>query len=176
MTRVGTVRLVLLLLSLCLAMTACSDDSGGDTRSSGEKPADVEKRATQRVQEAVPLALEAVSGTKAEIRAQWRSCMPELSYQYEGDGLLTAPEAQDENGLEAIRSALVDAGWRETVHVPRHVNVERDGVTLDVREPGAGYGPGRWRVRFHTECLTYSGEDKTAVENDEAGMLPGLDP
>lgn len=174
LTGVPTVRLLLLLASLCVAVTACSAGSGGGA--GDDEPADVQQRTTQRIQDAVPLALTAVSGTKAEVHAQWRACMPELSYQYQGDGLLTAPEDRDANGIEDIRSALVDAGYSDVSQVAGHVTVKRDGVTLDVRQPGKAHGPGQWRVSFHTECFTYGGDDEAAVEGDDGGMVPGLVP
>ena len=157
-------RTALLLLSvgaLLGATSACSASTGGD-----DVPAkDREREVVDTVTKAVPLAQEALGATKVLVDGQWGSCPGGVGHRFTGGGTLSAPEGGDTQAqLEAVRSALVDAGYDDETQVDDHVTVARGEVELDFAPQLAAKTPGTWKVSYQGPCKRYSGDDEDYVK------------
>ena len=173
-TRVVIMRTTVLLLALLASLTACGDGGGegGDTAGAGGAES-IERTTTERAEEAIPLASEALGATKAEVYTQWQSCMA-ISSKYAALGQLVAPAKDTAQQLERVRAALVEIGYDDVTQVDGHVTMQRDGTTFDLQQPGAAYGPDRWQVSVSSECASYSGDDQARVDADTPQLLQGL--
>jgi len=135
----------------------------------------VEASTTERADESIPLATEALGATAVEIYTQWQSCMA-ISSKHAVFGQITAPGKDVAARLERVREALLAADWTDATQVEGHVTMERDGTTFDIREPSALYGPDQWLVSVFSRCATYDGDDQDRIDNDTPQLLEGLDP
>ena len=128
-TRVVLMRTTVLLLALLATLTACGDGGGegGDNAGAGGAES-VERTTTERAEEAIPLASEALGATDAEVYTQWQSCMA-ISSKYAAIGHLVAAEKDTAQQLESVRTALVEVGYDDVTQVEGHVTMERDGTT-----------------------------------------------
>ncbi len=171
--RVVLMRTTILLLALLTSLSACagSADTGDDAGGVDV----VESTTTTQAREAIPLASDALSATGVEVYTQWQSCMA-VSWKYAAFGQIIAPEGDVAEQLDSIRTALLDAGYDDVTQVDGHVSMERDGITFDIQQPGAAYGPGKWQVSISSACAGYRGDDKTRVEDDSPQPLEGLAP
>ncbi len=166
-------RTTVLLLALLTSLAACADD--GASGGTGGGAESVERTTTERAEEAIPLASQALRATGAEVYTQWQSCMA-ISWKYAAVGQLVAPEKDTAQQLDDVRTALVDSGYEDVTKVEGHVTVERDGTTIDIQQPGAAYGPDKWQVAVSSECAGYDGDDKARIEDDTPRLLEGLAP
>ena len=175
-TRVLVMRTTVLLLALLATLTSCGDggSEGGDTAGAGGAES-VESTTTERAEEAIPLASEALGATEAEVYTQWQSCMA-ISSKYAAIGQLVAAEKDTAQQLESVRSALVEVGYDDVTQVEGHVTMERDGTTFDIQQPGAAYGPDRWQVSVSSECASYDDDDQDRIDSDTPQLLEGLAP
>ena len=160
---------VVALVVLVVGLSACS------TGSDEMPPQDREKQAVDVVTEAVPLVEEALRSTRAEVGGGWSSCPGGVGHVYSGGGTISAPEGDASAQLDAVRTALTDAGFEEGTLVDGHVSVSRDEVSLDVT-PSAARGPGAWAVSFEGPCKRYGGDDEQYVQEQnlagEDSLLP----
>jgi len=171
-TEVVLMRTTVLLLVLVALLTGCA--GGGDTDSTARADT-VERTTTERAEETIPLAVEALVATEVEVYTQWESCMA-ISSKYSAFGQLTAAEKDVPAQLGRVREALLGAGYADVTQVEGHVSMERDGMTFDLQQPGAAYGPHQWQVSVFSECASYRGDDKDGIDNDTAQLLEGLAP
>lgn len=164
MARLVRMRTALLLLSVgaLLGVTsACSSSPmGGDEVSAKDR----EQEVVDTVSEAVPAARDALGGTKVLVDGQWGSCPGGVGHRYSGGGTITASDGDSDAQLEAVRSALVDAGFEDGTQVDGHVTVARSEVELDFQPQLAARTPGTWKVSFHGPCKRYSGDDEDYVK------------
>ena len=156
-----TALLVLSVGALLGATSACSSSAtGGD-----DVPATTrEQEVIDTVSEAVPVAQEALGATKVLVDGQWGSCPGGVGHRFAGGGTLSAPEGDTEAQLEAIRTALVDAGFDDETQVDDHVSVSRGEVALDFAPQLAARTPGTFKVSFQGPCKRYSGDDEDYVK------------
>ncbi len=131
------------------------------TRSSAKSR---EQEVVDTVAKAVPLAQDALGATKVLVDGQWGSCPGGVGHRFTGGGTLTAPEGDTATQLEAIRTALVDAGYDDETQVDDHVTLARDEVELDFARQLAAKTPGTWKVSFQGPCKRYSGDDEDYVK------------
>lgn len=181
MTRFAAMRLHVMVsavaaIGLVALLSACTgpgsgESPAGETDASAEQ---TEQSALATVREAVPLAVAAIGGDRVRAEAAWTACMPELSWKYDGAGVFKAPEGEVEAQLEAIRSALLDAGFADVTKVDDQVAVERDGLTLAFSPHLATGDPEAWQLSFQTDCLALSGDDKERAEADTPTPVDGL--
>jgi hypothetical protein len=162
----------LLAIASCLALglTSCGFESPEGDDVSAE---DAEASYVAAVEEAVPLAARAVSATKVEVVGYWQTCMG--GYQYRGNGAIDVHAKADHAQLEQVRTALTDAGWKDTTQVDGHVSVEKGGLSLDLQQPGRA-SPRLWGLSFRSECRFLNGDDKDYVEQTENYEFPNLRP
>jgi hypothetical protein len=154
---------VLTLVALVVGATSCS--LGSDEVPARER----EKQVVDAVSEAVPLVERALGATKVEVGGGWSSCPSGVGHVYSGGGTITAPEGDRAAQLEAVRTALVDAGFEDGTQVDGHVSVSRGEVGLDLH-PSAVRGKGAWKVSFTGPCKRYGGDDEDYVQ--EQGLTP----
>jgi len=149
---------LLTLAALLGATSACS--LGGD-----EVPAKTrEQEVVDTVDEAVPLARDALGATAAVVDGKWNSCPGGVGHRFEGGGTLTAPEGDGAAQLEAVREALVGGGFDDQTQTDGHVSVVRRGVELDFSQQLAAKTPGTWSMSFQGPCHRYTGDDEDYVE------------
>lgn len=179
MTRFARMRLhlatpLVVAVALATVLAACGDGdpASGDASRRAEA---AEKTTVGVVREAIPLAVRAVEGRGVRAEAGWTACMPELSWQYDGAGVFKAPEGRVAAQLDAIRGALVDAGFRDVSKVDDQVAVERDDVTIAFSPQRATGDPEAWQVSFRTSCLRLSGEDKERADSSDRSPIDGLE-
>lgn len=171
-TTVERMRATLLLLTLATLLAACGDGGSSGGGSSREQ---VEATTTERAQEAVPLASEALEASSSEVYTQWRSCMA-ISWRYSVFGDILAPEGDPDRQLERVRQALVGAGYDDVTEVEGGLRMQREETTVVIEQPTPVYGPEVWKVAVDSECASYDGDDKELVENDTPTLIEGLDP
>lgn len=162
---------LVVLLSACTgpdAGTSPSDDSAASAEQT-------EQAGLATVRDAVPLVLRAVDGDRVRAEAGWTACMPQVSWQYDGAGVFKAPEDDVPHQLDAIRTALVEAGFTDVTQVQDQVAVERDGLTLVFSPHRATGDPEAWQFSFQSDCLTLSGDDKEHAESDARTPVDGLE-
>jgi hypothetical protein len=148
---------VLALVALVAGTSSCS--LGKD----GVSAKDREKQVVDAVSEAVPVARKALGAADAQVEGQWGSCPGGVGHRFTGGGTLTGPEGDADSQLEAVRTALVDAGFEDGTQVDGHVSVSRDDVDLDF-QPSPARGKGAWAVSFYGPCNRYSGDDEDYVQ------------
>ncbi|HEY0642304.1 MAG TPA: hypothetical protein VGD39_02720 [Nocardioides sp.] len=148
---------VLALVALVAGASSCS--LGKDEVSAKDR----EKQVVDAVSEAVPLARKALGAADAQVEGQWGSCPGGVGHRFTGGGTLTGPEGDTDAQLEAVRTALVDAGFEDGTQVDGHVSVSRDDVDLDF-QPSPARGKGAWAVSFYGPCNRYSGDDEDYVQ------------
>ena len=156
-------RTALLVLSVgaLLGASACTSSStGGDDVSAESREQEVVDIVTQ----AVPLAQETLGATQVLVDGQWGSCPGGIGHRFTGGGTLSAPEGDTEAQLEAVRTALVDAGYDDETQVDGHVTVSRGDVGLDFAPQLAARTPGTWKLSFQGPCKRYSGDDEDYVK------------
>lgn len=163
MTAMRATLTVLTLVALVAGASSCS--LGSDEVSARDR----EKQVVDAVSEAVPLVEEALGATKVEVGGGWASCPSGVGHVYSGGGSLVAPEGDSATQLEAVRTALTDAGFEDGTQVDGHVSVSRDEVDLDF-QPSPARGRGAWAVSFSGPCKRYSGDDEDYVQ--EQGLAP----
>lgn len=155
------------VVALALVLTACGDDATeGDDVSAQQS----EKAYVAALEEAVPLAAEAVGATRTEVVGQWESCMG--GHQYRGTGALHVGGSGADPAPDQLRSALTGAGWTDVTKVEGHVSVEKDDLTLDLREPGGAF-PDLWSLSFHSTCRLLSSADDEYAEKSEPRRIAG---
>ena len=179
MTRFARMRLhlvtpLVVAVALAAVLTACTDGDPAKDDAAGRAQA-AEKSTVAVVGEAVPLAVRAVEGRDVRAEAGWTACMPGLSWKYDGAGVFDAPAGRVAAQLDAIRVALVDAGFRDVTEVEDQVAVERDDVTIAFSPQRATGDPEAWQVSFHTSCLKLSGDDKERAETGTRSPVAGLE-
>jgi hypothetical protein len=156
-----TALLVLSVGALLGATSACSSSStGGDDVSAKAR----EQEVIDTVSKAVPVAQDALGATKVLVDGQWGSCPGGVGHRFTGGGTLSAPEGDTDAQLEAIRTALVDAGFDDETQVDDHVSVSRGEVGLDFAPQLAARTPGTFKVSFQGPCKRYSGDDEDYVK------------
>ena len=153
------------------ATSACSSSAGSDEVAARDR----EKQVVDAVTEAVPLAEQALGATQVKVGGGWSSCPGGVGHVYSGGGTITAPEGDTDAQLDAVRTALTEAGFEEGTLVEGHVSVSRDEVGLDFA-PSAARGPGAWAVSFTGPCKRYGGDDEQYVRDQnlegERTLLP----
>ena len=153
--------LTLLSIGALLGVTsACSSSTGGDEVSAETR----EQQVVDAVEKAVPAAQDALGATKVLVDGQWGSCPGGVGHRFSGGGTLSAPEGDTDAQLEAVRSALVDAGFDDDTKVDGHVTVLRSEVELDFQPQLAAKTPGTWKVSYQGPCKRYSGDDEDYVK------------
>ena len=164
MARLVRMRTALTLLSIAAllgATSACSSSAtGGDEVSAMTR----EQEVVDAVTEAVPLAQDALGASQARVDGQWGSCPGGVGHRFTGGGTITAGEGDTAAQLEAVRSALVDAGFDDQTQVDGHVSVVRSEVELDFSPQPAAKTPGTWKVSYYGPCRRYSGDDDDYVK------------
>lgn len=163
MTAMRATLTVLTLAALVVGVSSCS--LGSDDVSARDR----EKQVVDAVSEAVPLAEQALGATEVEIGGGWSSCPSGVGHTYSGGGTLVAPEGDGAAQLDALRTALTDAGFEDGTQVDGHVSVSRGEVDLDF-QPSAARGQGAWKVSFSGPCKRYAGDDEDYVQ--EQGLAP----
>jgi hypothetical protein len=162
---------ILAIGALIGATSACSSSTGGDDMSAKDR----EKQVVDAVTEAVPLVEQALGAEPATIGGGWSSCPGSVGHVYSGGGRISAPEGDLDAQLDAVRTALTDAGFEEGTLVEGHVSVSRDEVGMDFA-PSAARGPGAWSVSFKGPCKRYGGDDEQYVQDQnlegERSLLP----
>jgi len=158
--RMRTALTILSLGALLVAATACSSSTGADDVSAQDR----EQEVVDVVTEAVPVVQDALGGTKVLVDGSWGSCPGGVGHRFSGGGTITAPEGDAAAQLEAVRAALVDAGFEDETQVEDHVSVARDEVDLDIAQQLAAKTPGTWKVSFNGPCKRYSGDDEDYVK------------
>ncbi len=156
-------RTALLVLSVgaLLGATSCTSSStGGDDVSAEAR----EQEVIDTVTKVVPVAQEALGATKVLVDGQWGSCPGGVGHRFTGGGTLSASEGDTESQLEAVRTALVDAGYDDETQVDGHVSVSRGQVGLDFAPQLAAKTPGTWKVSFQGPCKRYDGDDEDYVK------------
>ena len=163
-TTLGAMRTALLVLSvgaLLGATSACtSSSSGGDEMSAEAR----ERKVVDTVAKAVPVAQDALGASKVLVDGQWGSCPGGVGHRFAGGGTLSASEGDTQTLLEAIRTAMVDAGYDDETQVDDHVTLSRGEVELDFAPQLAARTPGTWKVSFRGPCKRYSGDDEDYVK------------
>jgi hypothetical protein len=154
---------VLTLVALVAGATSCS--LGSDEVSARDR----EKQVVDAVSEAVPLVEQALGATEVEVGGGWGSCPSGVGHVYSGGGSIVAPEGDAAAQLDAVRTALSDAGFEDGTQVDGHVSVTRDEVDLDF-QPSPARGKGAWAVSFSGPCQRYGGDDEDYVR--EQGLEP----
>lgn len=155
-------RTALTLLSLGAllgATSACSTSTGGDEASAKTR----EQEVVDAVAEAVPAAQDALGADTVLVDGQWGSCPGGVGHRFAGGGTIAASDGDTDQQLEAVRSALVDAGFEDETQVDGHVSVVRREVELDFKPQLAARTPGTWKVSFQGPCNRYSGDDEDYV-------------
>lgn len=167
----------LVLVALTVALASCGAGGAG-TPDTGDGPTAEETRrvVVETAEDALPLAARSISGTAIQAEAAWEECMQDLSWRYAGGAVITAPQGTVAQQLEAIRAALVEAGYSDITANDGHVSVERDGVSVDVRQPAVGRDPRTWTASFFSGCSPYSDDDVAAIESDGGHDFPGIAP
>ena len=163
---------ILALGALIGATSACSSSTGGDEVAAKDR----EKQVVDAVTEAVPLVEQALGATKVTVGGQWSSCPGGVGHVYSGGGSITAPEGDTDAQLDAVRTALTDAGFERRDHRSTTTSASsRDEVGLDFA-PSAARGPGTWAVSFKGPCKRYGGDDEQYVQDQnlegERTLLP----
>jgi hypothetical protein len=148
---------VLALVALVAGATSCS--LGKDEVSAKDR----EKQVVDAVSEAVPAAQRALGADEPKVEGQWGSCPGGVGHRFTGGGTLSATDGDANAQLEAVRAALVDAGFEDGTQVEGHVSVSRDDVDLDF-QPSPARGKGAWAVSFYGPCNRYSGDDEDYVK------------
>ena len=151
---------ILAIGALIGATSACSSSTGGDDVAAKDR----EKQVVDAVTEAVPLVEQALGATKVKVGGGWSSCPGGVGHVYSGGGTITAPEGDTDAQLDAVRTALTEAGFEEGTLVEGHVSVSRDEVGMDFA-PSAARGPGAWSVSFKGPCKRYGGDDERYVQD-----------
>lgn len=174
-TTVDRMRTTFLLLALTTmlstALTACGGGGGSDDQG-GSSLDQVEASTTERAREAIPLVTEALGSSGAEATAQWQSCMA-ISWRYEAFATMNATGGDAAAQLDAVRAALLGAGYEDDTQVDGHVTVTRGDTTVDAQLSPAR-GKGTWTVTVQSSCADYDGDDLKRVESDEARPLDGV--
>lgn len=75
--------------------------------------------------------------------------------------------------LEAVRSAVVGAGFTDITQVERVVGVERDDITLTLKYHPTYQG---WPVSFRSKCHIYRGSETERVKSSAYKDIEGLSP
>lgn len=163
MTAMRATLTVLTLVALVAGATSCS--LGSDEVSARDR----EKQVVDAVSEAVPLVEQALGATEVEVGGGWGSCPSGVGHVYSGGGSIVAPEGDAAAQLDAVRTALSDAGFEDGTQVDGHVSVTRDEVDLDF-QPSPARGKGAWAVSFSGPCQRYGGDDEDYVRGQ------GLEP
>lgn len=155
-------RSLLTLFSLAVLIGATSACSlGGDEVSAKTR----EQEVVDTLEEAVPLAREALGATRVLVDGKWNSCPGGVGHRFAGGGTLTAPEGDAAAQLASVREALVGAGFDDETQADGHVSVARGEVTVDFSQQVAARTPGTWRVSFQGPCKRYSGDDEDYVSS-----------
>ena len=157
MTAMRLTLTVLALVALVAGTTSCS--LGTDEVSARDR----EKQVVDAVSEAVPLVEQALGATNVEIGGSWGSCPSGVGHVYSGGGTLVAPEGDSAAQLDAVRTALTDAGFEDGTQVDGHASVSRGEVDLDF-QPSPARGRGAWAVSFSGPCKRYGGDDEDYVK------------
>lgn len=159
---------VVVLATLLLAPTGCA--GGNPSPSASEREAVVLREAPK----AVAIAAGAVAGTQAQGAAQWARCMAQPVWRYDGWARFTSPRGDRKAQLEAIRAALVRAGYADVTQVQDKVTVQRDrfvfsiGPTLPTRE-----GQPQWKASFHAgPCSRFDRRDRARIEAQQHVSAP----
>ena len=148
---------VLAIVALVVGASSCS--LGEDEVPAKER----EQQVVDVVSDAVPLVERALRATKVEVGAGWGSCPGGIGHVYSGGGTLVAPADGAAGQLEAVRSALTEAGFEDGTQAEGHVSVSRGEVDLDF-QPSPARGKGAWKVSFSGPCKRYSGDDEDYVK------------
>ena len=171
-------RRALVLTALALTLAACGGARHPGCRPRGRSHRGEETRqaVVETAEEALPLAARTIAGTAIQAEAAWEECMQNLSWRYAGGAVITAPRGTVEQQLEAIRTALVEAGYTDIAANDGHASVERDGISVDIRQPAVGREPRTWTASFFSGCSPYSEDNVARIEADPGHDFPGLAP
>ncbi|ASN82499.1 MULTISPECIES: hypothetical protein [Deinococcus] len=152
-------------LAILALVPACT--TGRDARPA----AATEEAVTAAAREAMLAAARAIGGTDLKADARWASCLGGVGYEYVGGGTMQAREGDVARQLEAVRTALVRAGFTDVTQVEGKVSVERDDVLLTLTYHRAYRG---WPVSFHSKCRSYPRADRARVQSAERRDIGGL--
>jgi hypothetical protein len=164
-------RLIALLPAL-LALVACSSGGGnGEHRLSARQT----QRTTADVAEkAFPVTARVLGAHKVGAHAEWSECLQGLSWKYAGNGAVVAPGGHVQARLQAVRAALLRAGFTDELTTESQVGVGRDGISFTVFRPADARGV--WTVLFGSGCNGYSDEDQKVIDADTGNDFAGLEP
>ncbi|WP_146160589.1 hypothetical protein [Deinococcus arcticus] len=155
------------MLGLTALLTGCS--WGRDSRSAQA----TEQAAADTARDTMILAARATGATRLEAGGRWRHCSGGIGHQYSGGGVVWAPQGNVSRQLEAIRAALVEAGFTDVSQLKDRVSVQRNEITLTLRYHRTYRG---WPVSFYSKCHIYRGADGQRVNSTAYRDLEGLIP
>ncbi|MFC4640128.1 hypothetical protein [Deinococcus hohokamensis] len=155
------------MLGIAAMLSSCS--WGRDSRSA----AATQQAAVHAARDAMKAAANAIGGTRLEAGGRWYNCSGGIGHQYVGGGVMTAPKGDVPRQLNAIRSAMVGAGFTDVTQLEGIVGVERDDITLTLKYHRAYQG---WPVSFRSKCHIYRGADASRVKSSAYTTLEGLGP
>lgn len=145
---------------LALAPTGCK--VGEPATPAGESEALVLREAPR----AVAIASGAIAGRDPQGATQWTSCMAQPAWRYEGWARFVAPRGDRKAQLDAIRAALVRAGYADVTRVQDKVTVQRDRFVFTIGPaPATRDGQPRWKASFHANpCSRFDRRDRARIE------------
>ncbi|WP_075836811.1 hypothetical protein [Deinococcus marmoris] len=117
-------RPALIVLGLMVLLTACS--WGRDARSAQA----TEQAVIDAARDAMTTAAKILGGSELMAGARWYKCPGGIGHQYVGGGVMTAPKGDVSRQLEAVRAAVIGAGFTDVTQVEGKVSVERDDISV----------------------------------------------
>ena len=154
-------------LGLAALLSACS--WGRDDRSAQA----TEQAAVNAARDAMRAAAKAIGGTELKAGGRWYNCSGGIGHQYVGGGVMMAKKGDVPQQLEAVRSAVVGAGFTDITQVEGRVSVERDDITLTLKYHRVYQG---WPMSFRSKCHIYRGAETKRVKSSAYKDIEGLSP
>lgn len=149
-------------LALCLAwcLTGCS--GAPETLNVRDSEALLMREAPA----AIAIARRAIAGRPAEGEARWAACGNAPIWRYSGWAWFTAPEGDLQAQLQAIRAALLAAGYTGTPQAEGYVAVERGHFQMTITHRMAmAKAPAQWRVSLQTTpCSRFTRSERDHIE------------
>ncbi|AZI41967.1 hypothetical protein EHF33_03705 [Deinococcus psychrotolerans] len=132
-----------------------------------------EQAVIDAARDAMLAAAKAVGGSQLKAGVRWSGCPGGVGNQYMGGGVMKAPKGDTSLQLEAIRSAVVKAGFTDVTQVEGKVSVERDDINLTM---GYRIFDHSWPISFRSKCYRYFKAEhqrvKASVYKDIEGLIP----
>ncbi|AWN22822.1 hypothetical protein DKM44_05940 [Deinococcus irradiatisoli] len=132
-----------------------------------------EQAVIDAARETMALAAGVIGGSEFKAGARWYICSGGIGQHYDGGGIMKAPKGDVSLQLEAIRSAVVGAGFTDITQVKGMVTVKRDDIILNLNYRQFDKV---WRISFRSHCYTYPRTDKKWVESSVYKELKSLTP